>query len=137
MNEAAPIQGPVKTMFANSGAEAVENAVKISRYATGRNAVIAFEDAFHGRTLLTMTLTSKVMPYKAISPHKAPTVGSAQVIGSGAAAIYARNHGVSVSWSRLQPGFVTSYRIGINPVGLAPGRTWIVLAPTGTRVAAS
>ena len=51
-------------MFANSGAEAVENAVKIARHYTKRPAVIAFENAFHGRTLLTMTLTSKVMPYK-------------------------------------------------------------------------
>ena len=53
-----------KTWFANSGAEAVENAVKISRAHTGREAVLAFEKAFHGRTLLTMTLTSKVNPYK-------------------------------------------------------------------------
>jgi 4-aminobutyrate aminotransferase/(S)-3-amino-2-methylpropionate transaminase len=51
-------------MFANSGAEAVENAVKIARYYTKRPAVIAFENAFHGRTLLAMSLTSKVMPYK-------------------------------------------------------------------------
>jgi 4-aminobutyrate aminotransferase / (S)-3-amino-2-methylpropionate transaminase / 5-aminovalerate transaminase len=51
-------------MFANSGAEAVENAVKIARYHTRRPAVIAFENAFHGRTLLTMSLTSKVKPYK-------------------------------------------------------------------------
>jgi 4-aminobutyrate aminotransferase/(S)-3-amino-2-methylpropionate transaminase len=55
---------PKMAMFANSGAEAVENAVKIARYYTKRSAVIAFENAFHGRTLLTMTLTSKVMPYK-------------------------------------------------------------------------
>jgi 4-aminobutyrate aminotransferase/(S)-3-amino-2-methylpropionate transaminase len=53
-----------KTLFVNSGAEAVENAVKIARYATGRPAVMCFEDAFHGRTLLTMSLTSKVDPYK-------------------------------------------------------------------------
>ena len=53
-----------KTMFVNSGAEAVENAVKIARCYTGREAVLAFENAFHGRTLLTMTLTSKVNPYK-------------------------------------------------------------------------
>jgi 4-aminobutyrate aminotransferase/(S)-3-amino-2-methylpropionate transaminase len=52
------------TMFANSGAEAVENAVKIARYATQRPAIICFENAFHGRTLLTMTLTSKIKPYK-------------------------------------------------------------------------
>ncbi len=55
---------PKKTMFVNSGAEAVENAVKIARIATGRPAIVCFEHAFHGRTLLTMTLTSKVMPYK-------------------------------------------------------------------------
>ncbi|GAB4246209.1 MAG: 4-aminobutyrate--2-oxoglutarate transaminase [Thermoleophilia bacterium] len=64
MNAAAPGDFAKKTMLANSGAEAVENAVKIARYATGRDAVIAFEDAFHGRTLLTMSLTSKTMPYK-------------------------------------------------------------------------
>ena len=74
MNRTVPIQGPVKTMFANSGAEAVENAVKIARYATGRDGIIAFEDAFHGRTLLTMTLTSKVMPYKANFGPFAPEV---------------------------------------------------------------
>jgi 4-aminobutyrate aminotransferase/(S)-3-amino-2-methylpropionate transaminase len=51
-------------MFANSGAEAVENAVKIARYQTQKPAVIAFENGFHGRTLLGMTLTSKVKPYK-------------------------------------------------------------------------
>lgn len=53
-----------KTMFVNSGAEAVENAVKIARAATGREAVLAFEDGFHGRTLLALSLTSKVHPYK-------------------------------------------------------------------------
>jgi 4-aminobutyrate aminotransferase/(S)-3-amino-2-methylpropionate transaminase len=53
-----------KTMFVNSGAEAVENAVKIARAATGKPGVIAFECGYHGRTLLTMTLTSKVKPYK-------------------------------------------------------------------------
>lgn len=53
-----------KTLLVNSGAEAVENAVKIARYATGRPGVITFEHGFAGRTLLAMTLTSKVMPYK-------------------------------------------------------------------------
>ena len=53
-----------KSVLLNSGAEAVENAVKIARAATGRPAVIAFDRAFHGRTLLTMSLTSKVIPYK-------------------------------------------------------------------------
>jgi 4-aminobutyrate aminotransferase / (S)-3-amino-2-methylpropionate transaminase / 5-aminovalerate transaminase len=55
---------PKKALFFNSGAEAVENAVKIARYATGRPAVIVFDNAFHGRTLMTMTMTSKVKPYK-------------------------------------------------------------------------
>jgi 4-aminobutyrate aminotransferase/(S)-3-amino-2-methylpropionate transaminase len=55
---------PKTAVFVNSGAEAVENAVKIARYATKKTGVIAFENAFHGRTLLTMTLTSKVKPYK-------------------------------------------------------------------------
>jgi len=55
---------PKAAYFANSGAEAVENAVKIARYHTKRTAVISLEHAFHGRTLLTMTLTSKVKPYK-------------------------------------------------------------------------
>ena len=53
-----------KGMLTNSGAEAVENAVKIARYHTGRPAIVCFDQAFHGRTLLTMSLTSKVMPYK-------------------------------------------------------------------------
>jgi 4-aminobutyrate aminotransferase/(S)-3-amino-2-methylpropionate transaminase len=55
---------PKKAVFVNSGAEAVENAVKIARYHTKRPAVVVFENAYHGRTLLTMTMTSKVKPYK-------------------------------------------------------------------------
>ncbi len=55
---------PKKAFFVNSGAEAVENAVKIARYATQKPGIIAFENGYHGRTLLTMTLTSKVKPYK-------------------------------------------------------------------------
>ena len=65
MNAAAPGTFAKKTMFVNSGAEAVENAVKIARCYTGRPAIVCFEDAFHGRTLLTMSLTSKTHPYKA------------------------------------------------------------------------
>lgn len=61
---AVPGDFPKSVMFANSGAEAVENAVKIARYATQKSAIIAFENAFHGRTLLTMSLTSKSKPYK-------------------------------------------------------------------------
>jgi 4-aminobutyrate aminotransferase/(S)-3-amino-2-methylpropionate transaminase len=61
---AVPGDFPKTVMFANSGAEAVENAVKIARYQTQKPAMIAFENGFHGRTLLGMTLTSKVKPYK-------------------------------------------------------------------------
>ena len=60
----APGDTPKTAAFFNSGAEAIENAVKIARAHTGRLAVIVFENAFHGRTLLTMTMTHKAMPYK-------------------------------------------------------------------------
>src|SRR5579863_10325634 len=65
MNEITPGKFPKKTFFVNSGAEAVENAVKIARAHTGRSGIIAFEDAFHGRTMMTLALTSKTHPYKA------------------------------------------------------------------------
>ncbi len=60
----APGDFPKKAVLVNTGAEAVENAIKIARHATGKQGVIAFEKGFHGRTLMTMTLTSKVKPYK-------------------------------------------------------------------------
>jgi len=65
LNALAPGRAPKKTLLLNSGAEAVENAIKIARAYTRRPAVICFEDAFHGRTLLTLSLTSKTHPYKA------------------------------------------------------------------------
>jgi len=68
-----------KSVLVNSGAEAVENAVKIARAATGRPAVVAFDRAFHGRTLLTMSLTSKVVPYKRGFGPFAPEVYRAPV----------------------------------------------------------
>jgi 4-aminobutyrate aminotransferase/(S)-3-amino-2-methylpropionate transaminase len=70
----APITGEVRAAFFNSGAEAVENAVKIARAATQRPAIIAFDGAFHGRTLMAMTLTSKAHPYKAGLGPFAPEV---------------------------------------------------------------
>ena len=66
--------GEQRSVLVNSGAEAVENAVKIARAATGRPAVVVFEYAFHGRTLLAMTMTSKVKPYKARFGPFAPEV---------------------------------------------------------------
>src|SRR4029077_21276516 len=73
--ELSPCSGDdQKSVLLNSGAEAVENAVKIARVATGRPAVIVFDGAFHGRSLLTMTMTSKVVPYKAGFGPFAPEV---------------------------------------------------------------
>ncbi|MGE0971055.1 4-aminobutyrate transaminase [Klebsiella sp. WOUb02] len=64
LNELAPVRGPAKTAFFSTGAEAVENAIKIARAHTGRPGVIAFGGGFHGRTYMTMALTGKVAPYK-------------------------------------------------------------------------
>jgi 4-aminobutyrate aminotransferase / (S)-3-amino-2-methylpropionate transaminase / 5-aminovalerate transaminase len=63
-----------QTLFVNSGAEAVENAVKLARYASGRQAVIAFDRSFHGRTLLTSSLTGKARPYKGQPGAMAPEI---------------------------------------------------------------
>jgi 4-aminobutyrate aminotransferase / (S)-3-amino-2-methylpropionate transaminase / 5-aminovalerate transaminase len=60
----APIEGPKKAIFFSTGAEAIENAVKIARAATGRPAVVSFRGSFHGRTLLALSLTGSVQPYK-------------------------------------------------------------------------
>ncbi len=65
LNAIAPGSTPKKTIFLSTGAEAVENAVKIARYHTNRSAVIAFTGAFHGRTIMCSALTGKVQPYKA------------------------------------------------------------------------
>lgn len=64
LNELVPGDLERRTFFVNSGAEALENAVKIARLATGRQTVVVFDHAFHGRTLLTMSMTAKAMPYK-------------------------------------------------------------------------
>jgi 4-aminobutyrate aminotransferase/(S)-3-amino-2-methylpropionate transaminase len=74
LNARTPGTHEKRTMLVNSGAEAVENAVKIARAATGRPAVIAFDQAFHGRTLLAMSLTAKVNPYKKSFGPYAPEV---------------------------------------------------------------
>jgi 4-aminobutyrate aminotransferase/(S)-3-amino-2-methylpropionate transaminase len=74
LNSLMPGSVPRRTMLANSGAEAVENAVKIARYFTGRPAVVVFDHAFHGRTLMAMTMTAKVMPYRQGFGPTAPDV---------------------------------------------------------------
>src|SRR5205823_621143 len=70
----APFSGPTKAAFFNAGTEAVENAVKFARGYTKRPAIIGFEGGFHGRTLLSLTLTSKTHPYKAGLGPFAPEV---------------------------------------------------------------
>lgn len=65
LNAIVPGKGPKKTVLVNTGAEAVENAIKIARHYTKRSAIICFEDAFHGRTYMAMAATSKTHPYKA------------------------------------------------------------------------
>lgn len=64
INERAPIDGPAKTTFFTTGAEAVENAVKIARSYTGRHGIITFGNGFHGRSFMTMAMTGKTAPYK-------------------------------------------------------------------------
>lgn len=71
LNKIAPGKDPKKTIFFTTGAEALENAVKIARHYTNRTAVIAFVGAFHGRTNLTMAMTGKVQPYKVGGPYAA------------------------------------------------------------------
>ena len=64
LNELAPVAGPAKTILFSTGAEAVENAIKIARAATRRHAVVAFAGGFHGRSFMAMALTGKTAPYK-------------------------------------------------------------------------
>ena len=72
--QVSPGKAPKKAVFFNSGAEAVENAIKIAKAHTGRSGLIAFSGGYHGRTLLTLTLTSKIKPYKAGFGPFAPEV---------------------------------------------------------------
>ncbi|MGH8197962.1 MAG: 4-aminobutyrate--2-oxoglutarate transaminase [Steroidobacteraceae bacterium] len=65
LNDLAPGKGPNKSALMTTGAEAIENAIKIARASTGRSAVIAFAGGFHGRTIMALALTGKVEPYKA------------------------------------------------------------------------
>jgi 4-aminobutyrate aminotransferase/(S)-3-amino-2-methylpropionate transaminase len=64
LNALAPFSGPARTIFFTTGAEAVENAVKIARAATGRSGIITFAGSFHGRTIMTSAMTGKTLPYK-------------------------------------------------------------------------
>ncbi|AZO18079.1 MULTISPECIES: aminotransferase class III-fold pyridoxal phosphate-dependent enzyme [unclassified Mesorhizobium] len=64
LNAIAPFRSPAKTLLVTTGAEAVENAIKIARFHSGRRGVIVFSGGFHGRTLLTLAMTSQIYPYK-------------------------------------------------------------------------
>ncbi len=113
-----PISGPKRAAFFNSGAEAVENAIKIAKVATGRPAVIAYESAFHGRTHMAMSLTSKVHPYKAGFGPFAPEVyrvafPNAYRLGPDATAIALRDLATALK-TRVAPESVAA--IIIEPV---------------------
>jgi 4-aminobutyrate aminotransferase/(S)-3-amino-2-methylpropionate transaminase len=113
-----PISGPKRAAFFNSGAEAVENAIKIAKVATGRPAVIAYESAFHGRTHMAMSLTSKVHPYKAGFGPFAPEVyrvafPNAYRLGPDAAAIALRDLRAALK-TRVAPESVAA--VIIEPV---------------------
>src|SRR5262249_27411773 len=111
----APIAGPKKAAFFNAGTEAVENAVKFARSYTGRGAVIAFEGAFHGRTLLSLSLTSKTHPYKAGLGPFAPEVyrvpfGSVQALERALVTQVAAEHVAAIVLEPVQGegGFVVA-----------------------------
>jgi 4-aminobutyrate aminotransferase/(S)-3-amino-2-methylpropionate transaminase len=109
LNALAPFAGPARTIFFTTGAEAVENAIKIARAATGRSGVIAFSGGFHGRTILTSALTGKTLPYK-------------RGFGPFPAEIYhlpfpVEHHGVSVADSLKALDFL--FRADIEPSRVA------------------
>ncbi len=116
LNELAPISSPCKTLLVNTGAEAVENAVKIARTHTRRPAVVCFDHAFHGRTYMAMALTSKALPYKSgFAPfpaevyrapfpdlYRSPGVGSEAVACGGNLPCAARPCVCAETWTRFR-----------------------------------
>lgn len=109
LNALAPFSGPAKSILFSTGAEAVENAIKIARAHTGRPGVVAFSGAFHGRTTFTMALTGKVAPYK-------------KKFGISPAGVFhvpfpAESHGVTVAESLR--ALETLFRADIDPTDVA------------------
>ena len=100
LNALTPGDHEKRSFLVNSGAEAVENAVKVARYATGRSAVVAFDYGFHGRTYLALSLTGKQMPYKhgfgPFAPEK--STGPLTLTPSGARAASMRRSAHSRRW---------------------------------------
>ena len=108
INDAAPVED-ARTLFVSTGAEAVENAVRLARIATGRTGVIAFNGAFHGRTAMAVALTGKMVPYK----HKlGPLVG-----GVHHAPFPIPHHGISLEESIR--GLNTILKVDIEPEDVA------------------
>jgi 4-aminobutyrate aminotransferase/(S)-3-amino-2-methylpropionate transaminase len=118
LNRLTPGNHEKRTFFVNSGAEAVENAVKVARFFTGRQGIVCFEHGFHGRTNLALALTSKVMPYKKGFGPFAPEVYripfpycyrcEAGQRGSGAGAPWAGGQCCMASRARLEQIFATT-----------------------------
>ena len=108
LNELAPIED-ARSLFFSTGAEAVENAIKVARIATGRQGVIAFKGAFHGRTALTSALTGKIVPYKA--------GGGIPVPGIFHAPFPVPHHGISVEDSLA--GLETLFKVDIEAKDVA------------------
>jgi Protein of unknown function (DUF3048) N-terminal domain/Protein of unknown function (DUF3048) C-terminal domain len=86
---------------------------------------------------LVANVILQTVGYKTITPHKSGTIHSAQVVGNGPATVVAGQHAAAAVWLRRQPLQVTSYTVGNIPLGLAPGRTWVLLVPLGTQLEAS
>jgi hypothetical protein len=89
-----------------------------------------------GGALVTNVVVQQVA-YRTLTPHKAAAVGSAQPYRRGPATVVAGPHALAVTWERAQPLQITNYLVQNHPIGLLPGWTWVVLAPTGSQVALS
>jgi 4-aminobutyrate aminotransferase / (S)-3-amino-2-methylpropionate transaminase / 5-aminovalerate transaminase len=128
LNRLTPGAFAKKTMLANSGAEALENAVKIARSATGREAVVVFDHAFHGRTLLTMSMTSKVRPYKFGFGPFAPEVYRLPYPYS-----YRTPYGDAAAWAAVVEEFfftqVAAEKVACVVIELVLGEGGFIVAP--------
>ena len=127
----APFSGPVKAAFFNAGTEAVENAVKFARAYTGRPAVIGFEGAFHGRTLLSLTLTSKTHPVQG-RPRPVRARGLPRAVPER----LPRRHAPPTRWRRSSgPSRPSSRAENVAAIVVEPvqGEGGFILAPAGVR----
>ena len=132
LNRLTPGTHEKRSLLVNSGAEAIENAVKIARYATGRPAIVAFEHAFHGRTNLTMAMTAKPMPYKKGFGPFAPEIYRAPYpycyrcpsVGGGSCCQSAPGH-----WDRIFTSLVDPSQVAAIVMELEAGEGGFIPAP--------